>query len=146
MAIFKTTKQILETPWEDELLGNRALEDTGGKIWLPPGGPDDLKNKWDYSRELSIDDIDIWEQIYYQGGGLGLYAAWKPYAEFYLITHHLFRYIPNSIETFYGPNSGIKARDRAIELGMPIFTGTSWVKDDEMWLYSEPETKKLFFN
>jgi hypothetical protein len=129
MAIFKTTHNILTEPWNDELFNPNWMD--SDTVILPPNP------KWDYSRELKIEDIDIWEQIYYQGGGLGLYAAWCPYAEFYMITHHLFKYNENSIETFYGPLASDKAYNRAIQLGMPVFKNKIWVEDEEMWLYKK---------
>lgn len=135
MPFFKTTNNIFKTPWEDELFNPNWMD--SNKIVLPP------KVNWDYSRELQIEDIDIWEQIYYESGGLALYAAWSPYAEFYLITHRFFANTPNSIETFYGPNSGEKAYIRAKELGMHIKLNKVWVDDKDMWLYQSPDSKKL---
>ena len=70
-----------------------------------------------------------------QGGGLGLYAAWLPYAEFYMIVHHLFMYKNNSIETFYGKNANKKAYLRALELGMPVSLNKIYVDDEHAWLY-----------
>jgi len=125
--IFRTTENILRTPWEDELFNPNWFD--SDKVVLPP------KYDWDYSRELQIKDVDIWEQIYYQGGGLGLYAAWLPYAEFYMIVHHLFMYKNNSIETFYGKNANKKAYLRALELGMPVSLNKIYVDDEHAWLY-----------
>lgn len=127
MPFFKTTENILRTPWDDELYNENWMD--SDKLVLPPSIP------WDYHRELQIEDVDIWEQIYYQGGGLGLYASWSPYAEFYMIVHHLFMYKNNSIETFYGKGAGKKAYLRGIELGMPLSLNTVFINDDEMWLY-----------
>ena len=51
MPVFKTTKNILTTPWEDELFTeNWNNLDTP---YLPP------KTDWDYSRELKIEDVNI---------------------------------------------------------------------------------------
>lgn len=135
MAFFKSTKNIFLTPWEDEVFNeNISNYDT-------PIFPE--KTKWDYKREMKIEDVDIWEQLYYQGGGLALYAAWSPYAEFYMITHHQFMYKPNSIETYYGAGASEDAAKRAIELGMPIQFNKVWVEPEDMWLYEKPKEKKL---
>ncbi len=135
MPFFKTTSNIFKNPWEDDLFDPNWMD--SDKIILPP------KINWDYSRELQIEDIDIWEQIYYESGGLGLYAAWSPYAEFYLITHKFFANTSNSIETFYGPGSGEKAYLRAKELGMPIKTNEVWVDNEDMWLYQSSDSKQI---
>jgi hypothetical protein len=135
MPFFKTTNNIFKNPWEDDLFNSNWMD--SNKIILPP------KTNWDYSRELQIEDVDIWEQIYYESGGLALYAAWSPYAEFYLITHRFFTNTQNSIETFYGANSGKNAYKRAKELGMPIKTNQVWAENEDMWLYKSENSKKL---
>ena len=140
MPFFRSTHNILHTPWEDEIHNPNWMD--SDKIILPPGGPDDPKYQWDYNRDMQIEDVDIWEQIYYQGGGLAIYAAWLPYAEFYMITKHKFRYTPNSIETYYGPGADFKVQQRARELGIPLSLNQKWVDDDELWLYQQPVPNK----
>jgi hypothetical protein len=133
MPIFKTTKNILQLPDQDELFDPNWMD--SDKLILPP------KREWDYSRDLKIEDIDIWEQIFYMGGGLGLYAAWSPYAEFYLITHYQFSKKVNALETFYGPNASKNAYERGLALGMRLHLNKVWVDDDKMWLYTTPEPR-----
>jgi hypothetical protein len=134
MPFFKSTHNIFTKPDEDEVF-NPNWFDTPF-LQLPPSKP------WDYKREMVLEDVDIWEQIYYQGGGLALYAAWSPFAEFYLITHHLFMYKEDSIETFYGPLASERAGKRAIELGMPVQFNKIWVSNEEKWLYEKPIDKQ----
>lgn len=90
--------------------------------------------KWDYKKQLQIEDIDIWEVIYEQGGGIGVYAAWCPYAEFYLITTGWWN-SPNNIETYYGPGTQHKVQKRMKELGIVFSVNEHWVDPEEMWLY-----------
>lgn len=88
MPIFKSTKNIFvdqgehfDPNWMDS-----------DRIILP-----DTK-EWSYDRELQIDDIDLWEVISEFSGG-GVYAAWCPYAEFYMVV------LPpwaGGVQTFYG--------------------------------------------
>ena len=137
MPFFKSTYNIFVRSDEDELFDPNWMD--YGTLQLPPSKP------WDYKKELTIEDVDIWEQLYYQGGGLGLYASWSPHAEFYLITQHHFKTKVNAIETFYGPLAAEKAGKRAIELGMPVKFNKIWVDDSEMWLYKKPEDKKIQF-
>jgi hypothetical protein len=129
MPFFKSTHNIFVAPWEDEVFNPNWMN--SDKMVLPPNP------KWDYLREIQIEDVDIWEQIYYQSGGLGLYAAWCPFAEFYMITLPRFRDLPNSVETFYGSMASEKAYARAVELGMPVHKNSFWVDDEDMWLYTE---------
>ena len=126
---FKSSYNIFVKPDEDEVYNND---------WANlPFIQNPVNEKWDYQRELQIEDVNIWEQIYYESGGLALYAAWDPLAEFYMITHKFFMHTPNSIETFYGPMAGERAYKRALELGMPIFKNQVWVEPEDMWLYTK---------
>ena len=129
MPFFKTTHNIFNTPWEDELWDNNWFN--SNKVVLPPNRP------WDYKKELKIEDVQIWEQIYFESGGTGLYAAWDPYAEMYLITKNLHaKDLENRYtEIFYGKNAGNRAYKKAIDLGMPIVVNKIWVEDEEMWKY-----------
>jgi hypothetical protein len=128
MPQFKTTKDILKSPWEDELYNENWID--SNTLITPP------KKNWDYSRELKIEDIDIWEVLYYEGGGLGLYAAWEPYAEFYLITQRYFSIRNNAIETYYGKGAQQAVQKRCKDLGIPVMTNQYWVEDKDMWLYN----------
>lgn len=133
MPFFKTTKNILQTPWEDELWDDNWMD--SDKLQLPP------KVDWDYSRELTIEDVDIWEVLYQQGGGTGVYAAWMPYAEFYMITLHGLSTMPDRIETYYGAGVSNKVIKRCEELKIPININKVWVDPEDMWLYQKPESK-----
>ena len=135
MPFFKSTKDILKSPWEDELFNPNWMD--SDKLVLPPS------KEWDYSRELSIEDVDIWEVLYQQGGGLAFYAAWMPYAEFYLITLPAYIHVPNRLETYYGPNAQKKVLKRAKELNINLTTYTTWVEPEDMWLYQTNEPKTL---
>lgn len=134
MPFFKTTANIFKDGGEhfDE---NWMNYDT---VQTPP------KTNWDYSREMQIEDVDIWEVIYEQGGGVGVYVAWSPYAEFYLIrTGHW--NVPNDIETYYGPEAGKKVYKWMIDFGLKPVVNKVWVEDEDLWIYSSQEKKNLFF-
>ena len=133
MPLFKSTYNILKAPDEDEVFNPNWMD--SDKIILPP------TRDWDYQRELQIEDIDIWEVLYEANLGMGIYAAWTPHAEFYMITTGWKplqagqRINDKFIETYYGAGAQQKVSQRAKELGMPLGTFTSWVDDDKLWLY-----------
>jgi hypothetical protein len=122
MPFFKTTVNIFidagehfDPNWMDS-----------DKLVLPP------KTDWDYQREMKIEDVDIWEMLF--EGGYGVYAAWSPYAEFYLIKPP--GWIPSlDIETFYGPGANKQVMKRMKELGIPFTPNKIWVDNEDMWLY-----------
>jgi hypothetical protein len=129
MPFFKTTYNILVRPGEDELFDPNWMN--SDKMILPP------KKDWDYSRELQIEDIHIWEVLYEASGGIGIYAAWDPFAEFYMFTTG---WVPKTmndriIETYYGPQASKKVKQRADSLGISLQLHNIWVEPEDMWLY-----------
>jgi hypothetical protein len=146
MLQFKTTYNILKKPDEDEAFNQKWF--STDKLSLPP------KINWDYKRELKIEDVDLWEVLYEESNGVGVYAAWMPYAEFYIITTGFdfntpptvingFWYYDRIIETYYGSNSNKQVHARCMELRLPVFLNKLWVDDEEMWLHKEPEKEKI---
>lgn len=136
MPFFKTTYNILIKQDEDELFNDNWMD--SDKLILPP------KIEWDYSREMQIEDVDIWEVIYEQTNGFGVYASWLPYAEFYLITsgntNHLrmingVPYGDRIWETYYGKGADKKVQSRMRELNIPFSLNKKWVEPEKVWLY-----------
>lgn len=150
MPQFASTYNILIKPDEHEVHDPSNFMDN--KVWTPP------RVDWDYSRELQIEDVDIWEVLVQQTGGLGLYASYVPYAEFYLLTTgHDFKsdqfwirgqvYNHRLWETFYGAGAQQRAYRRAKEIGLNLPVYQTWVDEKDMWLHNpnaEP-AKKIFF-
>jgi hypothetical protein len=122
MPFFKTTNNIFldkgehfDQNWMDS-----------DKLVLPPSTP------WKYEREMSIEDVDLWEVIV--EANYSIYASWSPYAEFYMILPTVnAKY--DGIELYYGPKSGEQVIKRAKELNLPINKKMIWVENKDMWLY-----------
>lgn len=124
MPIFKSTYNILKAPWEDEVFNPNWMD--SNTIVLPP------KKDWDYSRELQIEDVDIWEVIYETSGPNGLYASWSPYAEFYMLLRPP---CCGGLTTYYGKGAQQKVQEEVNKLGWPIMINKIWVDPEKMWLY-----------
>ena len=148
MPQFKTTYNILTRVDQDELFDPNWMD--SDKVVLPP------KTDWDYKREMTIEDVDIWEQLAIGQGGVGVYAAWQPYAEFYLVitgydNKNSARVVdgvtvdPKKIETYYGQGAQKKVYKRARELGIDLSVYKTWVPDDKAWVYSDPQPEKNNF-
>jgi hypothetical protein len=137
MPIFKSTKNILHVYEEDEVFNENWMD--SDQLILPE------KVFWDYSREMKIEDVDIWEVIYESGGGVGLYASWSPYAEFYLVSYGLDYSInqivngrnqnPKIYETFYGKGSQEIVKNIFSSMGINLKNNKFWVEPEDMWLY-----------
>lgn len=142
MFQFKSTKNILKKYDEDEVFNHNWFETPF--LQLPE------TSKWDYSRELTIEDVDIWEVLYESGASIGVYAAWRPYAEFYLITTGpdfrnqwlgvkdgvTYNYHDKLWETYYGKNAQDKVLQRAKELNIFLPKTEQFVDTEDMWLFT----------
>jgi hypothetical protein len=117
--IFKDFGEVFDPNWMDS-----------NKIILPP------KTNWDYKREMRFEDVNIWEIIYEQGGAVGVYAAWDPYAEFYLVRVGWFLESQgHGFEVYYGPGAQKQVQTRMKELGIRYSLNEHWVEPEDMWLY-----------
>ena len=105
--MFKSTPNILENPWKH---GVPNITYTS-----PPP-----KTEWNYDRDPTIHDIILWEQIYYEAGNIGVYAAWDPYVDLYMVTYNLFINLPAGIKCFYGKDSIDKIIKIAKDIGTDI--------------------------
>jgi hypothetical protein len=149
MPFFKSTYNILKKPDEDEVFNSKWMN--SNKLVLPPGGPDDKKNCWDYSREMKIEDVDIWEVIYEGSGGIGVYASWLPYAEFYMITCGWYPLKPGQyandriIEIYYGQGAQQQVQNRVRDMRLPIGLQEHWVDPEDMWLYQNKRVEEKIF-
>lgn len=108
MQVLKSTHEILNSPW-DFKTSPRTLPTHFKK---PPS--------WDKDVPPTINDIMIWERLFYQPGSIGLYVAWSPYAEFYMIVHNLFLNDDKSIETFFGNDAYLEAKKRMSDFNIDI--------------------------
>jgi hypothetical protein len=137
-TIFKTTQNVLTgvgEHWDENWL------DSDVPVYPP-------REEWPYDREMQIEDVYLWEQIA-EPWDIGVYAAYDPYAEFYLIRHEKnYNYdgwkpadAPRtfSFETFYGPGAQQEVYKRMKELGFPLTVRKVWIDDDKMWLYQNQQ-------
>lgn len=137
MPLFRSNKDIFKTGGEE--VSERHWFDHEDVMYTPK-----IK-KWDYKRDLKVDDIDIWEAIYEDSWGLGIYAAYQPYAEFYMIKH--VDYQGNAVlDTYYGAGAQDRIIKFMVEHNIPVSMNQVWVEDDELWLYSPTDDKKNYFS
>lgn len=112
MPIFKTTQYIFNNPWGAEF---DALIPT-------PTSSNPPKENWKETKPPKLSDIKLWEEIYYKTGEIGIYGAWDPYTNFYIIVHNLFINTSAGIEIFSGDNADDEVWNRAKELGIELST------------------------
>jgi hypothetical protein len=122
MPIWRTTHNILKAPWEGDVFDENWMN--YNTIQTPP------YKEWDYKRELKLEDVSVWEVIHEGSGFIGVYAAWDPYAEFYLVTTGCCK-----METFYGKGAQKRLKEYLKEHGIKLNKNEVWVEAEDMWLY-----------
>ena len=109
MPVFKTLPNILISSWEPTIESKFCLSKTVSVL------PDKK-----LSQEIkSIKDIELWEQIHHQIGNFGIYAAWSPYAEIYIIVYYMFSKLPGGIEVYYDPEE-VYQKARTLGVALPF--------------------------
>lgn len=127
MPVFKSTSEILNNPWKDVSVEYKHV--TGNE---PP-----TNHEWNYQNDVTVDDIKVWEQLYFQPGNIGVYAAHSPRIEFYMIVYNLFLNTPNGMQTFYGAGAEKKMIEQLNKLKITLETNTVWVEPQDEWLYTD---------
>lgn len=111
MPKFVTLEKILKDPWL------RLADSTE----LPP------RVEWQYKENLCIDDIRLWEEIHNEPGNISVYAAWDPYAEFYMLVYNLYAAEEWGRQCFYGPNAAIEVQEELKKFNISLPTKPVWV-------------------
>ena len=129
MPFYKTTKNIFVD--FDEHFDANWMD--GDEIYVPPNV------KWDYKREMTIDDVDLWEVIWEDYWAV--YAAYMPYAEFYLLKYPLsfMETRPDlpPYETFYGAGAQERLQKYLYDnWKITLPKNQLWVENEELWLYN----------
>jgi hypothetical protein len=110
--MFKTIEEILSDPW------NLKSDDVNT---LP------ARREWQYKSALKFEQVVLWEEIYNQPGNISVYAAWDPYAEFYIIVYNLFSNTPSGIQQFYGIDAVKMLQEKLKTFNITLPTDRIWV-------------------
>lgn len=121
----KSTQQILVQYWGDFRPEFNWMND---KIQdLPPSYP------WKGLRPLRVEDVDLWEVLVETNDRVGVYGAWRPHDELYIITN-------NGIITheFYGINANIDTEKYLIA------NNIKYKKTNKVYYQNKPVETKIF--
>lgn len=116
----------------------KTFNDIKNSVWSSKESKLDLttgETFWDYEKNPRIDDVNLWEELYYVPATVGIYAAYDPYIEYYIIVYNLFIDQDAGLEEFYGPGANKKIWEKAKVLGIELPTATMWISKKDSWLY-----------
>jgi hypothetical protein len=124
MPIFRSTQHLVKDPGE---IFDKNWMDSNTLILSP-------SPKWDNKRPIKFEDVDIWEVIAETGRGR-VYAAWCPYAEFYIILTPEVPELGWGIKDIEIYNSHKEVLKRIKELKIPYSLNKKWIENEEMFFY-----------
>jgi len=116
MLTLKTTEEIFKNVGQG--ITTTSLADTPAKEHL--------------SNDKFIPDINnvkLWEQIFYKKNYAGIYAAWSPYVEFYILVYEPLLGTDYSYESFFGIDRTKELMFRAKQLKIDLKEQFIWVDD-----------------
>jgi thiol-disulfide isomerase/thioredoxin len=86
-------------------------------------------NNLQTTADPSIADIEIWEEIYYEPGIIGVYAAWDPYCEFYLVYYPILSETNFHSLTFLGVDASDKVQKLLAKYDIQLVTYNIWIDE-----------------
>ncbi len=105
MLRWKATQHLLGWRQDGEVFDPNWMDyDT---VQTPPSVP------WSKSRPIRFEDVDVWEVICEESGPIGVYAAWCPYAEYYIVLKFW-----SIVAEFGGPNANARLEQYLIREGI----------------------------
>lgn len=106
MPRWKSTQQLIAPQHDGEVFDLNWMDrDT---VQMPPSPP------WLEQRPPRVEEIDIWEVICEWSGLSGVYAAWCPHAELYIVTHEW-----RIVAEFSGRDANLRLERYLIQNGIP---------------------------
>lgn len=80
MPRWKATEQIINLHKDGEVFDENWMNYDSIFQYMPE------PTAWTEARPPRVDEVDIWEVISEMGSAWGVYAAWQPHAELYIVT------------------------------------------------------------
>lgn len=106
MYRWKATQHLLGPQHDGEVFDANWMDrDT---LQMPPSVP------WSGNRPIRFEDVDIWEVITEWSGLSGVYAAWCPYAEYYIVMERW-----SVVAEFDGPDANARLEQYLIAKKIP---------------------------
>jgi hypothetical protein len=132
MPRWKSTEQILNSSKDGEVFDENWMNYDSIYQYLPPNP------KWNGNRPIRFEDVDVWEVLFEWSGLSGVYAAWCPYAHYFIVTDHW-----RIIKEFWGIQGEKDLQKYLIEINVPFSLNQVWVDDDDFITYTAASENKL---
>lgn len=135
MPRWKTTENILIPNKDGEHFEEDWMNYNSIYQYLPP------HPLWVENRLIRLEDVDLWEVIVEWSGLSGVYAAWCPYAQYFIVTDRW-----TVVAEFWGAEGEKKLQEYLSYKNIPFSVNKIWVENEDFENYITPTTSnKLIF-
>jgi hypothetical protein len=124
MPRWKTTEQILNLSKDGEIFDENWMNYDSIYQYMPK------PIKWKENRLIKFEDVYIWEVISEVNGPIGVYAAWQPYAPYFVVTKSW-----AIDQEFWGLDGEKNLQRYMIDHGINFSLNSLWVDEDDVPLY-----------
>ena len=132
MPRFKSTEQILKPSKDGEIFDENWMNYDSIHQYIPPNP------LWQENRPIKFEDVDIWEVVAEWTGLSGVYAAWCPYAHYFVVTDHW-----RIIKEFWGLDGEKKLQEYLSQNNIPFSLSKIWIEDEGFVTYTSSTANKL---
>lgn len=112
MPRWKATEQIINLHRDGEVFDENWMNYDSIFQYMPE------PTEWTEARPPRVDEVDIWEVITEMSGPVGVYAAWQPHAELYIVTSGW-----KILQEFSGWNANKRLEDFLVANNIPYPKG-----------------------
>jgi hypothetical protein len=132
MPRWKTTQNLLNFKNDGEHFDENWMNYDSIFEYLPSNPA------WNEKRLIRFEDVDIWEVITEKGGPVGVYAAWCPYAHYFIVMNRW-----TIVAEFWGIEGEKQLHQYMIDNSIPFSLNKIWVEEDNISHYVNPTENKL---
>ena len=132
MPRFKSTEQLLKLSKDGEIFNENWMNYDSIHQYIPPNP------LWQENRPIKFEDVDIWEVVAEWSGLSGVYAAWCPYAHYFVVTDHW-----RIIKEFWGLDGEEKLQKYLSQNNIPFSLSKIWIEDEDFVTYTSSTENKL---
>ena len=132
MPRWKNTEQLIKLSNDGEIFDENWMNYNSIYQYMPK------QEKWKENRRIKFEDVYIWEVIAEVSGPVGVYAAWQPYAPYFIVMKQW-----SIDQEFWGIEGEKKLQQYMIDNNINFSLNKIWVESEDMWLYLDPSQNKL---
>ncbi len=132
MPRWKTTENILVPQKDGEYFIEDWMNYESLSQYLPPSPI------WLENRSIKFEDVDLWEVIVEWTGLSGVYAAWAPYAHYFIVTNEW-----KIVAEFWGIQGELKLQQYLKSINIPFSLSKIWVDEENFQSYTKETSNKL---